>query len=208
MGSTLQDGVVMTAGDIKVVNFGAVITPVTDGSFKNLPNGTTVSISMPMVATVASGTFTDGSYYMETEDRSCGIKAIGGGVVADGSRLTNIIGTLNVDSGGEKILEVASMNINGGTPLTPLGMTNKTTIDELASGLLVKTWGVVLSIDGSYITMDDGSGVTFKVILSDLSTSIAKIINKGDHITVTGPVGSVNGVVVVRPRGDADIDKH
>ncbi|MBI2841932.1 MAG: hypothetical protein HYX78_00875 [Armatimonadetes bacterium] len=121
----------------------------------------------------------------------------------------------------EAVLSIQSIiSQTDGNPLGTLG-TNNRPIDKL-TGLLVKVWGRVThkAADGSYIYIDDGSGLNdgnagghlgVRVILNGLVNPITKIIsdNPASYVAVTGLVGKLNDggltVPVIRPRGDADI---
>ncbi|MCE5315058.1 MAG: carboxypeptidase regulatory-like domain-containing protein [Armatimonadota bacterium] len=185
--------------------------PATMSALKGMADGTSVIVTDTVVATAASTTFSDGSYYVETPNRATGIKATGVGGVSIGSCITNLAGTIGTDANGERYINVTSLSAGSVDALNPLGMTNKSVVDSSVAGLLVRTWGEVKSIStGDFMTIDDGSGVTFNVVLSGLTSSITKTIVVGDHVAVTGLAGfasySGSAIPVVRPRGDSDID--
>lgn len=184
-------------------------TSATMSTLKDIADGTSVVLTDTVVATAASGTFSDGSYYVEAPNRATGIKVTGVGNVSLGSCITNLEGTVGTDANGERYINVTSLSAGSVDPLDALGMNNKSVVDSRVTGLLVRTWGEVKSIAGGFMIIDDGSGIAFEVVLSGLTNPITKNINVGDHIAVTGLAGRANYsgsvVPVIRPRGDSDI---
>jgi hypothetical protein len=74
------------------------------------------------------------------------------------------------------------------------------------SGQLVRVWGKVKEKTSSYLTLDDGSGVTTKVQIDGLVTSLTTIPSVGDYMSATGPAGLMaGGVTAVRVRSGLDI---
>ncbi|MCE5199975.1 MAG: carboxypeptidase regulatory-like domain-containing protein [Armatimonadota bacterium] len=191
----------------------AAAQPVAMSALKTVSDGTSVTISDTVVATAGAGTFSDGSYYIEATNRANGIKATGfSSGVSTGSRITNLTGTIDTDENGERYINVTSLSAGSINPVGTLGMTNKSVVDPVVTGLLVRVWGEVKSIGGGFMTIDDGSAATFKVVLSGLTNPITKTIREGDHVAVTGLAGLADYagsvVPVVRPRGNADIDLY
>lgn len=190
---------------------------------KSVADGMWVEISDAKIATAASSTFVNGSYYIEEPDRSSGIKLIpqaGIPAVAIGNPLT-LFGILGTDAAGERYIDVASvLPSTQVTPVASLGVLNRALVaaGPSTTGLLVRVWGKVTykALDGSYIYVDDGSGVLdssgrtgVRVILAGLTDPVTKAIGYGDEVGITGLAGlaqSGSGVIpVVRTRGDADI---
>ena len=207
-GNTVSD---MTGLDA-IITVPEVSVKAVISELKGIKDGTLVTLTELVVATAYSTTFADGSYYVETSNRANGIKVIGGGNVSIGDTITDLTGTVMTDANGERYIQAQPLSVTSGNPLRALGMSNKGVISPLVTGLLVRTWGAVIDNDGSYITINDGSDVTFKVVISDLSTPITKSVAKGDHIAVTGLAGlakySDTVVPVILPRGDFDIDLY
>lgn len=80
------------------------------------------------------------------------------------------------------------------------------------NGLLVRTWGRVVSVsaDASGFSIQDGSGKPLRVELSGLSTPISDVPQVGQYVAVTGVVSNqssdpYNPGTSVQPRGDDDI---
>lgn len=177
-----------------------------------LPDGTPIRLVEPKSATVATGVFSDGRYYIEEPDRVAGIKVVGGSAVSLGDRLT-ISGVVGTDANGEKMITVTAIESkSAGDALAPVAVSCRTMSGGSVAGLLVRTWGRVVSkaTDGSYVTIDDGSGTPVMVMLTGLTTPIASLVEQGDYAGVTGLAGwaKVEGISVptVRPRDSGDVN--
>jgi hypothetical protein len=182
------------------------VTPVSLDRLKDvkaLGDGVLVSITSPKLATVASGIYSDGSIYVMETDRTCGMKVTGAGTVSLWDSLT-LTGTTDTDVlTGEKVLRALSVTKAAGTELASLGMSGKAVT---ATGQLVRVWGKVKEITGSYITLDDGSGSPVRVQIDGLVTPLSTIPSVGDYVSATGPAGVMaGGVRAVRVRFDTDI---
>lgn len=198
-GTAPDRGAVETVGAVTVANLREA---------RDLDAGTAVQIDVPQVATAASGTFTDGRYYLEDADRTAGmmvIPASGLPAVALGSRVT-LTGTIAVDGNGEKYIAATAATSVPGTALTTLGVTNKAFGD--CPGMLVRVWGKVTEKTPDYLTIDDGSLIPIRVVLSGLAASIdtSNITAGTSTISVSGLAGAASGgVPAVRPRAQSDI---
>jgi hypothetical protein len=170
---------------------------------KALGDGVQVTLTSAKVAVSPSGTYSDGGVYVTESDRACGMKVTGAGTVDLWDNLT-LSGTTDTDVlTGERVLRVTSVSKASGTELNSLGMNGKTVT---ASGQLVRVWGKVKEKTSSYLTLDDGSGVTTKVQIDGLVTSLSTIPNVGDYVSATGPAGLMaGGVTAVRVRSGSDI---
>lgn len=184
---------------------------------KSLADGLSVNIANPVVVTAGSTTFSDGSFYVEQPDRSCGIRVMpmsGLQSVAVGDRITGT-GMVRTDANGERYLTLTSINVSPGAPLRPVMLASRAVSNGVdPTGLLVTIWGRLVSVDPvappqrpGYAYIDDGSG-SIKVILSGLSAPITKDVDC-EGILVTGLLTLAqgeNGVVpAIRPRSDNDI---
>ncbi len=166
------------------------------------------SDKLTRVVTVASGTFTDGTCYIEEPNRVAGIKIMGAGVSL-GDRVT-LIGNMSTDANGERYVAVSSLTTQtSGIPLGALGMNNTAAVSRSVSGLLVKAWGKVTAKSGGNLMVDDGCGVGVIVIITGLTTGITQTINVGNYVTITGVASllkiGLSTLDVIRPRGSADI---
>ncbi|MBI2843421.1 MAG: right-handed parallel beta-helix repeat-containing protein [Armatimonadetes bacterium] len=162
---------------------------------KELADGTPVQVQTPMVVSVKSTTFGDGSYYVQEQDRSSGIKVIG--QPANAGDMVTLNAILDTEANGERVLRNAiSLSKISGALLTPLGMTNKTLGGASNGfqpgitgangtnniGLLVTVFGKVVNPGTGEFGLDDGSGVSLKVILPPG----AGVPTEGMFVTVIG----------------------
>lgn len=174
---------------------------------KALADGVLVSITSPKVAVAASGTYSDAGYYIEESDRTCGLKLVGGPVVALWDNLA-ITGTTGTDlNTGERVLMVSSLGSQTtGTALGSLGLANRA---FSASGQLVRVWGKVTTVTSTYITLDDGSGSPVRVEIDGLLVPIGSVPTIGQYASATGPAGfMVGGAAAIRPRSGSDIQVY
>ncbi|MHB9035535.1 MAG: carboxypeptidase regulatory-like domain-containing protein [Armatimonadota bacterium] len=183
---------------------------------KSAANGQRVRLTSAMAVTVPSTAFADGSIYIEDPDRSSGVLVLGALGLSAGDRIT-LTGTVGTNANGEKYLQVISIdNVTSGSSLGPLGMNNKSEPAALVTGLLVKIWGKVTSVQGSsYCYVDDGSNIDdgtghvgVRVILDALAAPLSTLPAADDRIAVTGVAGLVAdgaSVPAIRIRSGLDI---
>lgn len=205
---------------------GPVITQPLDAiaDIKCARDGAAVSFTTPKVVTVASGTFSDGSFYIEEPARFAGVKVVPGPGMqqsfAVGDRITGL-GVTATDSNGERYVILSSASVTSGAPPRPVGTYRKTILGSPSvAGLLVTVWGRVVYVDPvtppakpAYVYVDDGSGrslgshIGTKIVLDGLTCPITKDLC--GLIAVTGVVSmGMDGAIpipVIRPRGDSDI---
>lgn len=191
---------------------------------KLLDDGTLVSIA-GKVATTADGDFQE-FFYLEEPGRSSGIRVAAPagtvGALARGS-IVNVIGKIGTTPDGERQIEAPAVVIAGSTtPLEPLFMNNKTIggstvgvpplgqhgvsggIGTNNVGLLIRASGLVTAVNGTILTVDDGSGP----VQVDAST-LAAPPTVGQYITVIG-ISSLRQAgpdrnPLVLPRDDLDV---
>ncbi|MCE5315138.1 MAG: carboxypeptidase regulatory-like domain-containing protein [Armatimonadota bacterium] len=217
------DGYKSYSGSVLVIGTvaqDAAITPVTSvtmADLKSTADETYVAVSEAVVATVASGVFSDGSYYVEAEDRASGIKVLNGSAVSVGSIVTGLTGTLKTDANGERYIDVASMTVGDIEEIGALAMNNKAVGGkDITSGsgagnvgLLVRVWGTITDrTQTGYILIDDGADSDIKVSLANVS----KTLDSGTtFVTVTGicsvekDSGTNALTPIIIPRGDSDV---
>lgn len=195
-------------------------------ALKELPDASYVSVAGKIAASGAADY--DGYFYVQEADRSSGIRvamnlaSIPG--IARGSVL-NVLGTLGTTADGERQIAGRVVIIAGVTaPPVALGMNNKTVggatvgfpplgqegitgviggVNNL--GLLVKTWGQVISSGAGFVVIDDGSNTPVRVSTEQL----ASVPGVGHYIIVVGAsslqdVGG-NKERLVLPRDSGDI---
>jgi len=207
-------------GDITITqeSSGVPVDVASIVDIKSQSDDTLVRLTVPVIATASSATFSDNSLYVETDATPLinggpsGIKVLlASGTVALGDRIA-FTGTVKTDANDEKYVQIVSIDSQAsGTPASPFGMNNKTADGNglTVSGLLVRTGGKVTAVNSSYAVIDDGSGVEIRVILNGLTSPITKTLTVGNYVTVTGLLGNTkDGATVIRairPRGNADI---
>jgi putative cofactor-binding repeat protein len=188
---------------------------------KKAADGAVISGSGAIVSAVFGNTL----FYIEADNRSCGIrveKPLHG--ATENTRAT-VSGTVKTRSSGERYIGADTVSCSGSGSVGPLAMTNRNLgggdshYNPLTGagqqgvtgglglnniGLLVSVCGRVLSEQPSYFMLDDGSGVQVKVLWPPDSPASLE-----DYVIVTGisQCEKVDGVVkrVVRPRRLEDI---
>lgn len=193
------------------------------GELKALTDGTFITFTTAKVVTAATGTYTDGSLYIEDQYQAAGIR------VQPGSGLTSVAlgdavtltGSLGTDARGQRYINATAMTI-----VTPIGAVEPMLVSgRRASGLGLDITGLLMRIvgrvtfrasDGSYIYVDDGSGATdgsgktgVRVALDGLQTPLGVSPVANDFVMVTGPAALTsaggNTVRVIKPRSNSDI---
>lgn len=200
------------------------------GNYKKQANGSKIDCPRAVVTAAFNECF-----YIESDDRSSGIKvAMPGYSVAVGIRLY-ITGTLKTNANGEKYIEPTDVyaDPSRGT-IAPLTLSNKAlggsawNYDSVIGtgqrgvengiglntiGLLVKTTGLVTHTEGSYIYIDDGSQVddfgTYKGITVYCGTLAQPMV--GQYVAITG-ISTITKIGdkcyrCIRPRTNADIQR-
>lgn len=161
-----------------------------------------------------------GAIYVETADRSSGLRVITTSPVAEGQKVT-VDGYLTTVDGERQIIEATVTSVSGSNLLKPLSMKNKElggqALNEYTTGaagaigpnnvgLLVQTWGRVVSPAGTgYRYITDGSRTPIKVDMTSLTT----LPSVGQYIKVIGicrleKVGE-EYQPVIKPRKNSDV---
>ncbi len=180
------------------------------GSLKSYPDGTCVSTSAPLVVSVGSGCFSDGSIYVEAPNRACGIRvAPPSNTDCSTGDTVNVTGDLNTDVNGQRYIDASAVNgVSTGNLVRPLGMSNKSlkTTGLDPSGMLVMVWGKIVSVTPSNVDIDDGGSFPIRIVFDGLENPLTTTFNVGSYAIVTGVAGMTTGRVrAVRPRSDSDI---
>ena len=150
---------------------------------KLLPPLTSVRLAESIVT--ASRSEIGNCLYIESPDRSCGIKVTGRTIERD-RRV--IVGGVVVTVNGEKKIKAISVDDLGEDTIAPLGMSNKSITNGLGTtGLLVRTWGYAGAVNTSTrtFTVDDGSGAPIKCI-APVDDSIFEFPTDEAFVVVTG----------------------
>ncbi len=172
-----------------------------------LPVGTLVSLSDKCV--VAGSDDLVGRIYLEEDNRSNGIAVITTAAAPRGSRVS-VIGTIGLDSGIRAInaLNVTVQQPQGPIP-APLGVTNRSAGSAIAglgtTGVLVKTWGKVISSDASGFIIDDGSCPGGLRVVTGYGSSAITPPDTEHVVSVVGIGASDGGAPAVVTRTSTDV---
>lgn len=164
------------------------IPPVFAGGAKDLPDG---SVAKLKGVSVVTAVLPDGVLYIESQDRSGGIRVHGTlptappmAVIGVGDRVS-VDGVMATTTGGERFIETAlpqhsiarlmDLDTNGNPipqsaslrPLDALGMNNRDAAK--APGMFVKIWGKVKSVGADNFVISDGSAEPIKVVSGTLT---------------------------------------
>ena len=194
---------------------------------RDLPDGASIALpEKPVIAGTAE--FSD-RFYIEEPDRSSGIMVYYGSQVTVPTSigdLAKVSGRLSVIDGHRALISPRVSASTGPTYLTPLGMSNKSLGGSLTgyggvtgglglvnSGLLVKTWGKVLSHGWNYFYIDDGcrledgSGLLgLKVNCGSLSKpSIGRYVGVTGVSAVEVPTGTQIRIRMLKVRQQSDM---
>ncbi|MBI2841963.1 MAG: NPCBM/NEW2 domain-containing protein [Armatimonadetes bacterium] len=143
---------------------------------KNLPDGTSAGCSRAVVTAAF-----DGYFYVESDDRSAGIRVnLAGHNLKTGDR-ADIVGTVRTD--GERYIDAVAAVKSGSGSIDPIGFKGRDlgTSGLNNVGLLVKVWGLVSHINPTRFAVDDGSGELIVQVQSPSDLPAA-----GSYVTVTG----------------------
>lgn len=149
---------------------------VTVGDAKRQSEGTCVLIADAMV----TGVFAD-SFFVESSDRSAGLKVISNSPVSPGDRVT-VTGHIS-NAGGRGVLPDPMFTVTASDqPLPrPLGMPVGSLAEPMAYGLRVRTWGRVTHAgDGYRCVISDGDGEAAVVCAEPFQVTL------GAYVSVTG----------------------
>lgn len=162
---------------------------VTVSDIKTLPDGSPVLLSNKAFYLRHSE-----FGYIQEPDRTCGIRIQGDIEPAAGTMVT-VSGTVQTTVGGERYIQLGSMQSTGAAEAKPLGANNTAISRELMDGLYVRLWGVVKrgSITSNSFVISDGSGTDgIKII-----TEGAPEVTEGEFVTITGAAGVDGGSRIV-----------
>ena len=150
---------------------------------KSMADGSLVKLNNAVV----SAAF-DGFFYAEDANRVSGIRVISPTVVTAGDDVS-IVGVMKTVGGERCISAVNVIDIGaGGSIIEPLGIVGRTANDNnLAVGLLIRTWGHVTHVDDTTAYISDGSGSDLRVVLPTSAS-----VNEGAYIIVKGVLGKTS----------------
>ena len=212
------------------------IVPASIGEVKKLDDGAHVVLSDVIVS---AQTYSTGRFcYIEQANRSGGIKLMGR-VLGRGAKLDMVCGDMDTID-GERVIQATSVTTTKDAlgddvvvDSKPLGMPNRAIggMGLATRGLLVRTWGMVKSVDADAksFVIDDGSGQQIKCIAPKMQPSETDAPNPGDSnwgvltdpgfalpdrdtfVIVTGissiePDGTSGSISVLRLRDGSDLE--
>lgn len=175
------------------------------GALGSVADGTLVKLNNLVVT--ASNTQI-GANYVQAPDRSAGIRAESATAFTPGHTVS-IEGRLQTKPSGERFLaDCAVLSSSASTPAISLGATNASlgagNPGMSNVGLLMRSWGTVVSHGVNQFMLDDGSG---PVKISTAGLGVAPAL--GTFVKVTGIVQlegtAPNATPVLRPRAASDI---
>jgi hypothetical protein len=211
------------------IKFASALVPTSVKAAKTSPDGATVQLS-GVVSSSAGGELGN-QVYVQQLDRSCGIQlcfTTGVPTVARGS-LLDIQGAMSTVGEERTIVDPDVVLLTSADPPRPLSMRNATAgggdfhyvPSSPASGqrgvtggrglnntgLLIRTWGRVMSVGADYFVVDDGSDVQLKCHAPGLSMP-----GLGSYVSLTGisscePANS-DLIRLLRVRSSDDIVTH
>ncbi len=163
-------------------NGGAPVTTIRTA--KAAADNTRVDLSGAIVSAAWPGVF-----YIETADRTCGIRVENPDHTLVPGQTARIFGFMKTNPDGERVIDASWAMPDGSATVRPLGVINRSlggTQGLSNLGLLVRTFGKVTDVDISmaqrWYKISDGSGANVKVILP-LGVLPPNI---GTYVTVTG----------------------
>lgn len=176
---------------------------------KGLGDGETVGIGSDAVVTAAFS----GCFYVESTDRSCGLRVEKAGYSASIGSKVFLSGIMRTATSGERYLEADWASLSGTGTIRPFGLSNRyiggmdwcydpTTgagqcgvlggLGLNNIGLLIKTWGKVTQIGSGYLYIDDGSGLRDETQTDAEGNMGVRVIcsptgySSGDKVEITG----------------------
>jgi len=183
---------------------------------KTLPDGLSVTLGTTGTGKIITRTFSPDYFYIEEDNRSCGIRVEKQNHGRKAGERAYVEGTIRTNANHERYIEATTTNQAGSGTVSTLGMNNKwlgggdffhqagppvtgqrgiTDAYGLNTiGLLIRTWGRVTTIDTAtppaWYMIDDGSDVGVKI---DLHPSPSSYIPLGSGVTV-GSFVQVSGI--------------
>lgn len=169
------------------------------GDVKNAGEGDPINLSN-LVVTAVDGGVPANSVFVETADRTAGIRIevssqTGIGI---GDKIS-VIGKIYTDANGMKYVNAGTLTRTAaGLPLEALGMNNKAAAEDISQGLFIKTWGKVSASDDTSFTISDGSTTPIKVICGSVDKPAIDSV-----VRVRGVAGKESSAPVLYMRNES-----
>lgn len=140
-----------------------MVADVRIGDAKKLADGEPVTLTSKVLYFQAGSTG-----YVEETDRAAGIRVEGldPGTDNNNRAVTLLSGVLGTTPQGERFIELSDIEFSDTAIIAPLGANNAAVRADMLTGLKVRTWGTVLSIDtihASYTISDGADAAGIKV---------------------------------------------
>ena len=215
MARTVSTGTSAMGGSTTGNRWGIDFTLVPKRITKLLGDTADVGIRRGTVSAAFSGFF-----YIEADDRSCGIRVDSPGHALQPGMRADVVGTMRTDGDSERYIAASSAVRNGSGTIRPLMLTNRALGGTAFShgsvigqtgvkdgvglnniGLLVTTTGRVTYVDptGAFVYVNDGSGLNDGNTLGSGGTTVlgVKALVTGDLLWVSGAYTAVTGVSTI-----------
>ena len=212
---TVSTGTSVTGGNTTGNKWGIDFTLVPKRITKLLGNTVDVGIRRGAVSAAFTGFF-----YIEADDRFCGIRVDSPGHALQPGMRADVVGTMQTDGDSERYIAASSAVRNGSGTIKPLMLTNRALGGMTFSvgsvigqtgvmagvglnnvGLLVTTTGRVTYVDptGAFIYLNDGSGLNDGNTLGSGGTAVlgVRALVTGDLLWVSGAYTTVTGVSTI-----------
>ncbi|MBP6965696.1 MAG: hypothetical protein KBC96_14980 [Armatimonadetes bacterium] len=182
------------------------------GSLRGTADGQFVRTA-PAVVTAGTTDMGGAYFYVESADRSAGIRVASDVVVSEGTEV-RVAGTLGTSNGERQITASDVFIASTGNQLPgPLGNIERSLMIGLdPTGLLVRTWGKVTQVGDGYLYIDDGSGLKDGTSTGAEENVGVRVIcdpagySSGDKVEVTGisscfqtPSGIARRILIRKP---------
>jgi len=211
----VSTGTSVTGGNTTGNKWGIDFTLVPKRITKLLEDTVDVGIRRGAVSAAFTGFF-----YIEADDRFCGIRVDRPGHALQPGMRADVVGTIQTDGDLERYIAASSAVRNGSGTVKPLMLTNRALGGQTFSvgsvigqtgvkdgvglnniGLLVTTTGRVTYVDptGAFIYLNDGSGLNDGNTLGSSGTAVlgVKALVTGDVLWVSGAYATVTGVSTI-----------
>ena len=129
--------------------------------------------------------------YIEETDKSTGIRLEGLNNINPNTIIKSLTGTIETTPEGERYINLSTCIPDGnGFLVTPFGANNPTVKTGLMTGLKVRVWGTVKSIDSDSYVVSDGADTNGITVYGQCPVS------KRQFTSLTGAAGWVGGRVI------------
>lgn len=160
-------------------------------------DGADVALASAQVTAIAGGGVPADTAYIEQPNRIAGLRVHVPGLGSDigPGDLVVIQGQMGTTADGERFIEATKftriLGAASARPVDPIGMNNRDAASDKARGMLVKTWGVVGTVNPDSFVISDGSPAPIKVLCGSLAKPDSGRLVRVRGITSVDPFGIV-----------------